>query len=215
MVAEHYTLVDPEHFSPEIIDRVINSGTDAVIVGGSTGFDIGELEETIEAFKEHGLPVYLFPNNAILMTKNVDAVLFIQLLNGRDVYWISEVLALGALTVKKLGIRTIPSALLVIQPGGIAGWIADAKPLPRKDERLARMYALAAKFMGAQWLIMDAGPKSFVPFPLVRAARVEGIKLLAIGRYSVTLGPRIAKYADVVVTRPTRELKEVVRAVKG
>ncbi len=213
-MAEHYTLVDPEYFSSSLADRVVESGTDAVIVGGSTGFDIEELEATISVFKEHGLPVYLFPNNAILMTKNVDAVLFVHLLNGRDVYWISEVLALGALTIKKLGIRTIPSALVVVEPGGIAGWIADAKPLPRRDERLARMYALAAKFMGSKWLLLDAGPKSHVPLPIVKAAKVDCLKLLAFGKYSVTLAPRIAQYADVVVTRPTRDLKLVVKTVK-
>jgi phosphoglycerol geranylgeranyltransferase len=66
--AVHLTLLDPDTQEPEVAGNIAreaeSGGTDAIMVGGSTGATGVVVEETVKAIKAAcSLPVILFPAN--------------------------------------------------------------------------------------------------------------------------------------------------------
>lgn len=191
-----FRFIDPE--KPEY--RYENA--DALLIGGSLGFHIEELDKTIlKAKRESGLPVIIFPGNVSTISRHADAILFLSLLNSRSPYWITQAQALGAPIVKAYGLEPIPTAYLVIEPGGVASWIADAKPIPRNSEELVYAYALSAKYSGFELICLDSGFSKGKPIPkrLVKAAKRSGLPVLVMGGINERNYKRYLGVADGVV----------------
>ena len=51
-------------------------------------------------------------------------------------------------------------AYLIIEPGASAGWIGNARLLPRKKPKLTAAYALAAEMFGFKIVYLEAGSGS-------------------------------------------------------
>ncbi len=230
--AAHLTLIDPDSQSPEVAAKIAaeasTGGTDAIMVGGSTGAGGTKLDQTILAVKEQvDLPTILFPSDAGGLNKHADAVFFMTLLNSRDVTYLITHQALGAPLIKKYGIEPIPMAYIVIAPGGTVGWVGDAKLIPREKPELAAAYALAAKYLGMRWVYLEAGSgadKSVPPIMIKAVKEAIGDTKLIVGggvRDGVTAGQCVKAGADVIVTGTAVErgdvrskIEEIVRAIK-
>jgi len=107
------------------------------MVGGSTGATGYVVEETVKAIKSAcSLPVILFPANAAGVSESADAIFFMSLLNSRDVNYITTNQAIGAPLVYKHRIEPISMAYIVIEPGGAAGWVGDARLIPGTGQSL-------------------------------------------------------------------------------
>ncbi|MCK9151711.1 geranylgeranylglyceryl/heptaprenylglyceryl phosphate synthase [Methanobacterium alcaliphilum] len=157
----HLTLLDPQEQTPqdavEIAKAAVAGGSDGIMLGGSTT-DASELDATAKALQENiDVPIVLFPGNTNGVSKYADAIFFMSLLNSANPYWIIGAQALGALTVKKAGIETIPMGYVVVEPGGTVGWVGDAKLIPRQKPDIAAAYAMAAEFMGMRLFYLEAG----------------------------------------------------------
>ncbi len=231
----HLTLLDPDAQSPgeagEIAGMVEEGGSDAVMVGGSTGAGGRILDETILAIKDNTtLPVILFPGGVGGVSRHADAIFFMSLLNSRDVNYITTSQALGAPLVASYGIEPISMAYLLVEPGGMAGWIGDARLLPRSRPKLAAAYALAGKYLGMHYTYLEAGSGAGEPVPpeLIRAVKeVLGENKLIVGggiRDAKAARAAIDAGADMIVTGTLVEtsgkediqakIQEIVRAVK-
>jgi phosphoglycerol geranylgeranyltransferase len=176
--AVHLTLIDPDSQSPDIAGSMAahatEGGTDAIMVGGSTGAGGTVLDKTLKAVKEHtDLPTILFPASAGGVSAHADAIFFMSLLNSRDVNYITTNQALGAPLVKKYGVEVISMAYIIIEPGGTVGWVGDARLIPQKKPALAVAYALAGKYMGMHYIYLEAGSGADSPIP---AAMVGAVK---------------------------------------
>ncbi|MEM4880173.1 MAG: geranylgeranylglyceryl/heptaprenylglyceryl phosphate synthase, partial [Desulfurococcaceae archaeon] len=62
----HFTLIDPDRVQEismleEISLKMVESGTDAFLVGGSTGITPEEAGVVAKVLRKHGLPVIIFP----------------------------------------------------------------------------------------------------------------------------------------------------------
>jgi phosphoglycerol geranylgeranyltransferase len=88
-----------------------------------------------------------------------------SVLNSTNPYWIIGAQALGAPLVKRTGIQTIPMGYIIVEPGGTAGWVGDAKAIPRNKPDIAVAYALAAEFLGMRFLYLEAGSGVDKPVP--------------------------------------------------
>jgi len=183
----HMTLLDPEEQSPEkaveIAKEAVAGGTDAIMLGGSTT-NSNELDATAKALKENiDVPVILFPGNISGVSRYADAILFMSLLNSTNPYWITGAQALGAPTIKKMGIETIPMGYLVVEPGGTVGWVGDAKLIPRAKPDLAAAYAIAAEFMGKKLLYLEAGSGAgnHIPSEMIAAVKKSSDIMLIVG----------------------------------
>jgi len=197
------------------------AGTDAIMIGGSTGVTQDKVDETILAVKEAAkLPVILFPANAANLSPHADALYFMSLLNSRDPRLIIGEQRLAAPIVRSWGLETIPMAYLVIEPGMRAGQVGNADLISRKSPIVAIQYALAAQMLGMKLVYLEAGSGAPEPVPdkLVRAVR-EAIDIpVAVGGGIRT--PEAARAiaragADIVVTGTIVEVAREGNALRG
>src|SRR5207249_5258989 len=118
----HMTLLDPDKQAPAdaaaLSSEAAAAGTDAIMIGGSTGLTQNKVDATVLAIKEAAkVPVILFPASAANLSPHADALYFMSLLNSRDPRLIIGEQRLAAPVVRAWGLETIPMAYLVIEPG--------------------------------------------------------------------------------------------------
>ncbi len=226
------TLLDPDKQAPAeaaaLSSEAAAVGTDAIMVGGSTGVTQNQVDATVLAIKEAAkVPVILFPASAANLSPHADALYFMSLLNSRDPRLIIGEQRLAAPVVRAWGLETIPMAYLVVEPGMRAGEVGDAELISRKNPTVAVQYALAAQLLGMKLVYLEAGSGAPEPVPdrLIHAVR-EAIEIpLVVGGGIRT--PEAAKAAihagaDIVVTgtivevaREGDALRRIIETVKA
>jgi phosphoglycerol geranylgeranyltransferase len=186
-------------------------------LGGSTS-DSTELDATAKALKQNvDVPIILFPGNISGVSKYADAIFFMSLLNSSNPYWITGAQALGAPTIKKMGIETISMGYLVVEPGGTVGWVGDAKLIPRIKPDLAAAYAIAAEFMGMKLLYLEAGSgaNQHIPQEMIQMVKKVTNTIVIVGG-GIRTGEDAAKVAsagaDIIVTGTVVENTSNIRA---
>ncbi len=226
----HMSLLDPDKMTPpeagEVAFRATLAGSDAIMVGGSTGVTPEKTDATVKAIKDRTrVPVILFPAGAHALSRYADAVYFMSMLNSRNVRMIVGEQKKAARAVKAWGLEAIPMGYLIVEPGMRVAEVGEAQPIPRDDPEEAVRYALTAQFLGMQFVYLEAGsgaPES-VPVVMVAAVKREIAIPLIVGGGIRTpeAARRIAQAgADVVVTGTVIEqdqgrLQAIVDAVKG
>ena len=72
---------------------------------------------------------------------------------------------------------------LIVQPGGTAGFVGDARLIPRDKPEIALGYALAAQYMGFQLVYLEAGSgaDNAVPLPMIKLVASKLEIPLAVG----------------------------------
>ncbi len=165
--ALHFSLIDPDPIrqSPfraaKIAKYAEDAGTDAILVGGSTAFDQAFIDKTIESIKNKvDVPVIIFPGGISNISPKADAILFMSLLNSTDPYFIIGQQALACFPIKMANLESISMAYLIIEPGSTAGWIGNAKLLPRNKPELTTAYAFAAEMFGFKLIYLESGSGS-------------------------------------------------------
>jgi phosphoglycerol geranylgeranyltransferase len=118
----HMTLIDPAKQEPEQAGEIAASadrfGSDAIMVGGSTGITQENLDATILAIKRSTkLPVIYFPSGAHAISPHSDAIYFMSMLNSRNVKMIIGEQVAASRIVKKLGIEPISMGYIIVEPG--------------------------------------------------------------------------------------------------
>lgn len=230
----HLTLIDPASQAPEraaeIALAAAKGGTDAIMIGGSTGASGTLLDETVIKIKEKvDVPTILFPGSSAGLSQYADAVFFMSLLNSRDIGYVITNQVLGAPLVYRSGIEPISMAYLVIEPGGTVGWVGDAKLIPRQKPEIAVAYALAGKYLGMHYTYLEAGSGAHTPI----SPQMIGAVKRALGDNKLIVGggirdPETAKLcaaagADMIVTGTvveevkdvTAKVAELVSAIKS
>lgn len=162
--ALHFSLIDPDPLrqgpskAGKMAKYAEDAGTDAILIGGSTVFDQSFVDKTILAIKDKvSIPVIIFPGGISNVSKHADAIFFMSLLNSSDPYSIIGQQALASYTIRSYNLEYISMAYLIIEPGGSAGWIGNAKLLPKKKPKLTAAYALAAEMFGFKIVYLEAG----------------------------------------------------------
>jgi geranylgeranylglyceryl diphosphate synthase (EC 2.5.1.41) len=228
--AAHLTLIDPDSQSPAEAGQMARAGakggTDAIMVGGSTGATGRILEDTVEAIKKQvDLPVVLFPSCAGGLCGNADAVFFMSLLNSRNSNYLIENQALGAPLVRRYGLESIPMAYILVEPGGTVAWVGDAKTIPRNKPEIAVAYALAGKYLGMRLVYLEAGSGADRPVPPTMVKSVKkalGSSLLVVGggiRSGETARELVEAGANLIVTgtavEKSEDITSLVREIAG
>ncbi|MDR1954656.1 MAG: geranylgeranylglyceryl/heptaprenylglyceryl phosphate synthase, partial [Candidatus Methanoplasma sp.] len=89
----HLALLDPDKQDCSeagmIAKKMKEAGADAIMIGGSTGVTNENLSETAKAIKEaSGLPTIHFPGSPNALSKEVDSIFFMSMVNSTDPFWI-------------------------------------------------------------------------------------------------------------------------------
>jgi phosphoglycerol geranylgeranyltransferase len=176
--AIHITLIDPEKVmasqASAIAERAGESGTSAIMVGGSTFVSTKHLDDVVKAIKRAvEIPVILFPNNVTSISRYADAIWFMSLLNSVDPYFIIGAQVLGAPLIRKYRLEPIPMGYIIIGEGGTAGIVGKAVPIPYDKPELAVAHALAGQYLGMRFIYLEAGSgaKKPVPREMIRAVK--------------------------------------------
>ncbi len=228
----HVALIDPDKQSPEaageIARQMKEAGTDAVFVGGSTGVTNENLSETSKAIKAaSGLPVIHFPGSGSAISKDVDALLFMSVMNSTDLTWVNRAQVKAAPYVKMLGIETIPMGYIVVEPGMKVGEVSKADTIKHGEVERAVSYAIACELFGMPLVYLEAGSGADRPVPPEMISAVKksiSIPLIVGGGIRTPEAAKAARKAgaDIIVTgtlieqcKDDSKLRAVVKASKG
>ncbi len=230
----HLSLLDPdpeklsEDKAKEIARRMKEAGSDAFMIGGSTGVTSENLGATARAVKEaSGLPAIYFPSNPKALTPEVDGMFFMSILNSTNPLYISHGHAMVAPYVAKLGIEAIPMAYIIIEPGMTVAKVTETECVKHDDVNTAVGYALAAEMLGMQLVYLEAGSGADRPVSPEMIAAVKKaihVPLIIGGGIRTPEAAEAARKAgaDAIVTGTFVEqcsdlniLEKVVHAAKG
>jgi phosphoglycerol geranylgeranyltransferase len=166
----HFTLVDPDKSSgydcAKIAVEAEKGGTTAIMIGGSTLASQTDLDEAVQRIKSHvKIPVVLFPNGPMGVSKYADALWFMSLLNSQNPYYFIEAQMLSAPIIKQHQIEAIPMGYIIAGEGCVAGYIGHARPINFRHPKLAVGYGLAAETLGMRFVYLEAGSGAPEPIP--------------------------------------------------
>ena len=232
--ALHFCLIDPDKQSPkeagQLAKLAADSGSDAIMVGGSQAGQIMFLDKTVSEIKQAvKIPVILFPSSHSGISRHADAIFFMSLLNSRSPQYLIEEQMKGSILVKTFGIEALPMGYLIVESGSTtaAAWAGDVKLIPRERPEFALGYSLAAKYFGMRFIYLEAGSGAKQPVPdqmigLVKHAVGKDTFVIAGGgiRDPETAKNKVAAGADIIVTgtigeRDKSKLAKIIKAVKG
>jgi len=178
-----------------------------------------------------GLPVLLFPGSAMQLTEDVDLVLFLSLISGRNAQYLIEEHVRAVPFFQRHKVPTLSTGYILVDGGRVTSVeaVSQTRPLPADKPELAAAHALAAKLIGMQAVYLDAGSGADRPVlaEVIRACRAvlaEPAQLLFVGggiRSPAQAAAARAAGADFVVVGtvveqgPPEGLAAFVRAVRG
>jgi putative glycerol-1-phosphate prenyltransferase len=184
-------LVDPDRVSiPDacaLAARAAAEGSCAILVGTSFGSS-ERTGRTARALRGAGLgiPVIQFPATASDLVADVDAVLLLSLVSGRNAqYLIEEHVRAVPFFERNPEVEAISTAYVLIDGGRITSVeaVSQTRPLPADKPELVHAHVRAASLIGMGATYLDAGSGARAPIApsLVQAARHATDGLLLVG----------------------------------
>ena len=232
-------LIDPGCTAPEqaasLARAVHEAGAAGILIGGS--FDgAGETQALAAAVRAAapGLALALFPGSAMQLTDQVDLILFLSLVSGRNPQYLIEEHVRAVPFLQRHPVATLSTAYLLIDGGRVTSVeaVSQTRPLPADKPELAAVHTRAARLIGMQSVYLDAGSGADRPVPpaviaACRAALGDAAVPVFVGggiRTPESVRAARAAGADFVVIGTaleggvqdsTRALAEFVRAARG
>ena len=171
-------LLDPEKTNLEVLALSENSCPDYIFVGGSTGGDttdfIKKLKSKLSSLRLQ-IPIVLFPGNPSQFSKEVDAVLFLSLLSGRNPEMLVGQQIKAARAVQESGVETIPMGYILIDGGTETSTMRVTQTQPISPSEIDTIVdtAIAAELMGKKLIYLEAGSGAQTPVSqdIIRAVR--------------------------------------------
>ncbi len=206
----HITLIDPEDITVAqasvVAENSKNSGTAAIMIGGSTFVSQEHLDNVVQAIKKVvDIPTILFPNNVSGISRHSDAIWFMSLLNSVDPYFLIGAQILGAPLIKKFNIEPISMGYIIVGSGGTAGIVGKAIAIPYDKPELAAAHALAGQYLGMRFIYLEGGSGAANPVPpeMIKAVKhYLDIPLIVGGgiRTKEQAAAAASAGADIIVT---------------
>lgn len=209
-------LLDPDKTdlqSPQILlERLNFIAPDLILVGGSLMLSdqlngLIHLIKTATRFK-----TVLFPGNALHISPEADAILFLSLISGRNPDLLIGQHVHAAPMLKRTGIEVIPTGYMLIDGGKTttANYISNTLPIPAHKPEIAACTALAGQMLGLKSIYLDGGSGAENPISpkVIEAVKQEiDIPLIVGGgiRSEITAEKAYLAGADMLVIGTTFE----------
>ncbi len=172
-------LVDPERTAPAeatpLAQQARAAGAAGLLIG--TSFDGAErTREVAAAIKAASdLPLLLFPGSAGQLVPNVDAVLLLSLVSGRNAQYLIEEHVRAVPFFQRHKVPTLSTAYILVDGGRVTAVesVSQTRPLPADKPELAVAHAIAGAMIGMGAVYMDAGSGAGRPVApaVIRAVR--------------------------------------------
>ncbi|PWL30120.1 geranylgeranylglyceryl/heptaprenylglyceryl phosphate synthase [uncultured Roseivirga sp.] len=182
-------LIDPDDLDEsglvQCLNRCIENKVDYIFVGGShvTSNFIHEAVSFIKSYTN--IPCVLFPGNAIQISAEADAILFISLISGRNPELLIGQHVVAAPVIKKSSLEVIPTGYMLVNSGRptSASYMSNSQPLPNDKPNLAASTALAGEMLGMQLIYLDAGSGAEEPIAqrIIRSVKSNTSVPLIVG----------------------------------
>ena len=165
-------LIDPGCTTPDqaagLARTVLQAGAAGLLIGGS--FDGGGETHRVAAAVRGaapGLPVALFPGSAMQLTDQVDLILFLSLVSGRNAQYLIEEHVRAVPFLQRHPVATLSTAYILIDGGRVTSVeaVSQTRPLPADKPELAAAHTRAARLIGMQAVYLDAGSGAEHPVP--------------------------------------------------
>jgi len=162
-------LVDPERTDPAgaaaLAVRAEADGVAALLIGTSYD-DSARTGAVAAAIKQAAaLPLLLFPGSAAQLVPEVDAVLFLSLVSGRNPQYLIEEHVRAVPFFRKHSVPLISTAYILVDGGRVTAVeaVSQTRPLPADKPELAAAHARAGEMIGMAAVYLDAGSGAAVP----------------------------------------------------
>jgi putative glycerol-1-phosphate prenyltransferase len=173
-------LIDPSRTPPAEAARIgvaaRDAGAAAVLIGSS--FDGSRATHFVAAALRAvvpGFPLVLFPGSAMQLTDQVDLVLFLSLVSGRNPQYLIEEHLRAVPFLQRHPVPTLSTGYILIDGGRVTSVeaVSQTRPLPADKPELAAAHAMAARLIGMQAIFLDAGSGAERPVSaeVIRACR--------------------------------------------
>lgn len=184
-------LVDPGRTSPaaarELAAAAQGEGAALLLLGNSFGGE-EDAGAVARAMKEGapGLPVLQFPAHAAQLVPDVDGVLLLSLVSGRNAqYLVEEHVRAVPFFVRHPEVAAISTAYILVDGGRVTSVeaVSQTRPLPADKPELLAAHVHAARLIGmrATYLEAGSGAERAVSPTLIRAARQATDGALFVG----------------------------------
>ncbi|HUV35294.1 MAG TPA: geranylgeranylglyceryl/heptaprenylglyceryl phosphate synthase [Candidatus Desulfaltia sp.] len=217
----HITLVDPDKISgydcAAIAHEAEKGGTAAIMVGGSTLVAKEDLDAAVQRINEKvNIPVILFPNGPMGVSRHADAIWFMSLLNSQNTYYIIDAQVISAPLVKRYGLEAIPMGYIIAGEGCVAGYIGQARLINYRHPELAVGYSLAAESLGMRFVYLEAGSgaREAIPPMMIKSVKKHLSVPLVVGggiRSPETASAASRAGADAIVTGTLVEEEDQIK----
>jgi putative glycerol-1-phosphate prenyltransferase len=156
-------LLDPDKLSLEslshLIPKINNSPATHIFVGGSS-FNGNHLDELIVEIKTNtNLPIILFPGNPSQISNHADAILFLQLLSGRNPDFLIDYQVKAAPILKSSPLEVISTGYILVDGGNETAVerVSKTKPIAINNIQEIVNTAIASEFIGNKFIYLEAG----------------------------------------------------------
>lgn len=202
-------LIDPDKFSWEMLPKlqsiVEKAKPDLLFVGGSlVSVEIGAFVKKLKQYIS--LPVILYPGSSSQMCDEVDAVLFISLISGRNPEFLISHHVAVAPQIKAKGIEAISTGYILVDGGSQTSvqYMSQTQPIPADKKDIAVATALAGQYLGMKLIYLDAGSGAKNPISkemITAVSNAIDVPLLVGGGLKTTNDVKAAceSGADIVV----------------
>ncbi|HSQ59950.1 MAG TPA: geranylgeranylglyceryl/heptaprenylglyceryl phosphate synthase [Acidobacteriota bacterium] len=184
--AAHLVLVDPDRTTPARAAALAREARDAgvagLLFGSSTPLERDATPVVAALRRGFGGPLVLFPGGADQVRGDLDAVLFLSLLSGRDARFLIEAQVAAAPRVLAAGLEPIPTGYLLVGDGasGTVARVTGTAPLRADAPDQVAAHAQAAECLGFALLYLEAGSGARAPVPSSLVRSVSGATRLPV-----------------------------------
>lgn len=187
--AAFIVLIDPDKLAPSLMpaftERCHEAGVDAFFVGGSLlhapAFD--DYLRSLHAATH--LPLIGFPGSLSQVSAELDALLFLSVISGRNPEYLFGQHVHAAPIIQRIGLEPISTGYMLVESGRTttAQYMSHSMPLPRHKPEVAVATALAAEMMGMRLLYADggSGADQTVPEEMIAAITEQCTVPLVVG----------------------------------
>lgn len=160
-------LIDPEKCSEEWLCHVISTLNSRlsqlkrvtfIFVGGSQLKN--SIYNTVERIKQlTQVPVVMFPGDASQFAENIDALLFLSLVSGRNAKYLIEQHIEASRAIKSSGVECISTGYILVDGGKLTAVerVSHTLPYPTTNPQLIADTALASQLLGHKMVYLEAG----------------------------------------------------------
>jgi len=204
----HITKLDPDRpNSPELVAKIVDSGTDAIMISGTQNVTADKARELIEMVKDYDIPVVLEPSDPSGVVTEVDFIFVPSVINATYVEWVIGKHAqwvyshYGAIEgFLDLLEKVVMEAYIVLNPASAVGEVTGARTGLTPKE--AASYAVAAEMLFSFPIIYIEYSGTYGDPELVREVKSRLSRAMLIYGGGITERERaleMSRYADAIV----------------